>query len=461
MIKARFKNREKVFLMSLGCPKNQVDSEIMSASILQEGFSFVPDPSEADVILVNSCSFMEEAVEESLTILESLTSYRREGGCRCLVLAGCMVERYGNVLIRELPDTDLFVGMRAEKAMGSILDRYLKGQSERVLYLRPPAGTRKTTHRLAESRTPLDTWVYVKIAEGCSNHCSYCTLPDIRGPLKSRPPGEILREVENLARKGAEEIILVAQDVAAYGLDRRRGKTDPLARLLRKLDKIEEVRWIRLLYCHPAHVNDEIIGLMGEMEKICPYLDLPIQHVSGPVLKAMKRPYNENLLRKQVEKLRAARPDIALRTTAMVGFPGETKKDFNHLFHFLEDIRFHHLGVFCYSPEKGTEAAARKQTVSTGEKQKRFETLMELQAGISEEIQKQFVGTVQEVLVEGVHPDNPDWLKARTRYQAPEVDGTVILKKTDCNRAGIVSARIVEAQIYDLVGEIVPNSLCL
>ncbi len=448
------KTEETVFLLTLGCPKNQVDSEILSASLLREGFAFVADPSEADVIILNSCSFVTDAVEESVTTLESLAQYREEGRCRCLVLAGCLVERYGSSLPGLLPHTDLFLGVRAEEAAGALVSRHLKGNHPQRLILGPPPRGIKTGKGLAQDRSPLGVWTYVKIAEGCSNACSYCTLPSIRGPLKSRTRAGIVREVESLAEKGAVEINLVAQDVAAYGMDRKRGSVHPLVRLLEQLQRIEAVRWIRLLYCHPAHVDRGLLHLMAESEKICPYMDLPIQHVSTPVLKAMKRPYNEKTLRNLIENLRQARPDIALRTTVMVGFPGETSSDFKRLLSFLREIRFHHLGVFPYSPEQGTKAGRRKETVQDPEKQRRVQAVMELQAGISETIQKQYLGTEQDILVEGLHEEDPGLLRARTRYQAPEVDGIVVLSQGAVLLPGIYRARIVNTGTYDLEGEI-------
>jgi ribosomal protein S12 methylthiotransferase len=443
-----------VSIVSLGCSKNQVDSEIMSASLLREGFSFVSDPSEAEVILLNSCSFIREAVKESLTFLDALGQYKDQGTCRCLVLTGCLVERYGKELRRQLPYVDLFVGMRAEPEVGAILKRHLRDASSRSFFLRAPPNPGVKKRSSWQGRQALGVWAYVKIAEGCSNRCAYCTIPDIRGPLRSRKPEDIQGEVAHLAHEGVKEINLVAQDVAGYGREWKPRRKAPLPDLLRRLNRIEGIRWIRLLYCHPAHVDEALVGALGDLEKVCPYLDLPVQHVSKPVLHAMNRPYDIRRLRSLIRSLRKTRPDIALRTTLMVGFPGEKEKDVEQLLRFLEEIRFHHLGVFCYSPEPGTEAHERKETVPQKEKESRFQAVMDLQADISASIQQSYVGTLQTALVEGEHEEDPHMLQARTPYQAPEVDGMVVIPKDQPAGPGLATVRITGASTYDLYGEI-------
>jgi ribosomal protein S12 methylthiotransferase len=443
-----------VCLISLGCPKNQVDSEILSVGLLEEGFSFVPDPDQADVIVLATCSFIEEAVQESLEVLEQLADYRRHGRCRCLLLAGCLIQRYGRNLCSTLPHVDLFVGSEAIEGAGRILSHYLRGQTKQTFFTSPPFSRPKNASPMYEGRQALGPWAYVKIAEGCSNDCSYCTLPQIRGPLRSRPLDEIVSEVTHLAKQGVQEINLVAQDVTAYGRDWKPNPSGSLGTLLRRLDSVEGIQWIRLLYCHPAHLDEDTIRRIGDMEGICPYLDLPIQHVSRRILKAMGRPYDEEKLRGLIERVRSERPDVALRTTVMVGFPGETDRDVDQLLAFLRDIRFHHLGVFCYSPEEGTAACKRELSISHTEKHDRRDTVMALQAEISQTIQAGFVGTLQEVLVEGPHEENPLCLKGRTRYQAPEVDGCVIIPEGIPLDAGLATARIVRALTYDLEAEI-------
>jgi ribosomal protein S12 methylthiotransferase len=430
----------------------------MAASLLREGFCFASDPGEAEVIVLNTCAFIQEAVQESLDAVQKLLRHKRQGLCRCLVVAGCLVQRFKNELIRRLPEVDLFVGLPAMGRIGPILTRFLRQGGPGKLF---PSATRcqeaKTRISFHGERLVPGLSAYVKIAEGCSNHCSYCTLPQIRGPMRSRRPAEILDEVARLADHGVLEINLVAQDVAAYGRDRGSLTSLPLARLLRKIDRIRGVRWIRLLYCHPAHVDEELIRVMGDIEKICPYLDLPIQHVSKPVLKAMRRNYGCEDLLHLIDRLRRARPDLALRTTVMVGFPGEKKKDFEKLMRFLQEVRFHHVGAFCYSPEPQTAAYKIRPSVPPAQRRNRYRAVLELQSRISRELQREFVGTLQEVIVEGAQQETGRFFQARTRFQAPEVDGIVWIHRAGSTPTGLAQVRITGARTYDLVGRISSN----
>ena len=443
-----------VCVVSLGCPKNQVDAEMMSVSLARAGFSFVTDPAEAEVIIVNSCGFLQDAVRETLEVVEDLARHRHEGVCRCLVLAGCLVARYGAEQLADESPADLLMGLDEMDRAGPILTRRLRG-NQAELPTGPPepsgASPEVPPHEL---RAALGPWAYVKVSEGCGNACAYCTLPAIRGPLVSRSPQAILREVTRLAAQGVCEINLVAQDVTAFGRDVSDAACEPLVELLRSLERIDGIRWLRLLYCHPAHVTDGLVDHMERSDKLTPYLDIPIQHVSDPVLKAMNRSYDEKALRRLVDRIRRARPDVALRSTAMVGFPGETHEDFERLRGFLEEVRFHHLGVFRYSREPGTAAYPLGDTVSEAEKDERYDALMDLQARISEEIHRGYVGTVQEVLVEGYHEETSLLLRARSRYQAPEVDGIVIIQEGHCPQPGIMHAHITDAHVYDLVGRL-------
>ncbi len=446
--------RPTVCLISLGCPKSQVDSEILSVALRREGFRFAADPAEAEVIIVNTCGFIREAVEESLSVLRSLRPYRLEGGCRFLVAAGCLVQRYGRSLRRRLPEVDLFLGTEAVPEAGVILSRVLHARGRRVFFI-PPFAPAVDTGRLFEERPALGASAYLKIAEGCSNACAFCTLPRIRGPLRSRPEEEILTEAAHLCRQGVKELNLIAQDLTAYGRERGPRGRRALAGLLERMEEVEGVRWIRLLYCHPAHLDDALLDLFRKGRRLCPYLDLPIQHASTPLLRRMGRPYGEADLRSLVERLREARPDIALRTTVMVGFPGETEEDVERLLRFLEETRFHHLGVFCYSPERGTAAYRRRDSVPPAEKERRRDAVMELQAGISKGILRGLIGTEQEVLLEGPAEEDPAFLTARTAYQAPEVDGVVFVPAGDLvAEEGMATVRVTRAGVYDLEGEI-------
>lgn len=449
---------ERVCVITLGCAKNQVDAESMACSLLEAGFRFTSDPRQADVLILGTCSFIQDAVEESLAVARRLARFKRDRTCRTLVVSGCLVQRFGQSLLERLPEADLFTGISAAASMGPVLVRHLQAGSPRSLVLRPPPRVPKAHSAPSEQRLVQGSWAYVKIAEGCSNRCSYCTLPAIRGPLRSRPQAEILREVRRLAESGVVEVNLVAQDVAAYGLDRGNRSSVALARLLEGMQKVDPIRWIRLLYCHPAHVGKELIQAVARMEKICPYLDLPIQHASDRVLERMGRPYRRRDLLRLIERLREARPDIALRTTVMVGFPGETQRDFEALLRFLETVRFHHVGAFCFSPESGTPAACLAGRVAREESLRRRKEIFSVQASISKQTLGGYVGTVQEVLIEGRHGRTDRSLRGRIRYQAPEVDGVVLLPRVrTAPRSPFVQARIVRAGIHDLQGQILAD----
>ncbi len=445
-----------IYLVTFGCPKNEVDAEVFQVDLQEHGFSFVSDPSCADILLVNTCGFIQEAVQENIEAILELSRYKIAGSCRYLVVVGCLVQRYGSSLGQALPEVDLFVGTRACKRLGKILVDYLEGIISVKVLIDPPYASYHEHRRRFPRRCTGGVSAYLKISEGCSNRCAYCSIPFIRGPLVSRPEKEILEEAHFLAATGAVEISLIGQDVTSYGRDLPRRRRNALVRLLQKLDRIESLRWIRLLYCHPSTIPDALLELFETIDKLCPYLDMPIQHVSDHILKAMNRPYTEAYVRTIIGKLRAARPDIALRTTVMVGFPGESEADVEALLGFLKDIEFHHLGAFCYSAEEGTPAYSRTaDTVSPEEKQRRYRAVMELQASISQKKCHELVGTLQEVLVEGPHQETPLLLKARTKYQAPSVDGSVIINKGTIFRPGIAWAKITQAHVYDLVGELV------
>ena len=449
---------DKIHLVTLGCPKNEVDSEIMCASLQGEGFGCVRDPSLADVIILNTCGFIQEAVEESLDAVLELSKNKLSGRCRHLVMTGCMVQRYGHKLVHMLPEVDLLIGPKLACAVGVILAGHIKGGSLKRIFIEPAElHTLDSQPPMTSQRVSPGISAFLKVSEGCSNHCSYCTIPSIRGTLRSRPEKEILAEARVLVAGGTLELNLIAQDLTAYGHDRARDKRNALSRLLKKIARIEPLRWIRLLYCHPAHIEEGVIELFGEEEKLCPYVDIPLQHVSRTVLAAMKRPYSEDTLRRLIERLRAMRPDIALRTTVMVGYPGETEDDFQQLLGFLKDIGFHHVGAFCYSQEQGTQASHQANALPEAEKTRRYKAVMDLQAGISMEKTREMVGTLQEVLIEGHHDETPLLLQGRTRYQAPQVDGIVCINKGHIPRPGIALVRITDAHIYDLVGEIVPS----
>ncbi len=342
--------KETICLVSLGCPKNLVDSEVTLGLLSKQGYSFTTDPSTAEVIIVNTCSFIKDATQEAIETILRLTPYKKEGRCHLFIVSGCLPQRYGKALEKELPEVDLFVGTGSfQKIPQLILQRgkrksYLSGQT--FLY------NEKTPRILS---TPSFT-AYLKIAEGCSRSCTFCTVPKIRGPYRSRRISSILKEAERLVAQGVKELVLIAQDTTAYGQDLKDGTS--LERLLKALVRIAGLRWIRILYAYPklSHFTESLLELLSQEEKICPYLDLPIQHIDDEILRRMGRRSTKQEIRNLVEKLRTSVPGIALRTSLIVGFPGETEKQFKTLLRFVEEAQFDHLGAFQYSPEEGTPA---------------------------------------------------------------------------------------------------------
>jgi len=439
--------RETVCLVSLGCPKNLVDSEVILGLLSKEGHLLTTDPSKADIIIVNTCSFIQDAAREAIETVLRMASYKQEGRCRLLVVSGCLPQRYGEKLEEQLPEVDLFVGTGAFQD----LPRLLKGRPTRRSYLSGPAFlyNAKTSRVLS---TP-SHFAYVKIAEGCSKTCTFCTVPRIRGPYRSRGLRSVLSEARRLADRGVQELILVAQDTTAYGEDLRNGTN--LERLLKGLVGIEGLRWIRVLYSYPQadHFTDGLLERMAQEERICPYLDLPIQHIDDQILKKMGRRSKGGEIRNLLTKIRAFLPGVSLRSSLIVGFPGEKESQFRALLDFVEETRFDHLGAFKYSAEEGTPASRLPGQIPERVKEERLRTLMELQRGISLKKNREMVGRRVEVSV-GDSDDRKGTLRGRLQTQAPEIDGSVILKGK-ARPGQWVEARITRALPYDLVGRMV------
>jgi ribosomal protein S12 methylthiotransferase len=441
--------KETVRMISLGCPKNLVDSEVMLGLLQEKGW--IPlAKDEADVVIVNTCSFIREAQEESVETILAMAAAKKKGKCRRLVVTGCLPQRYGQELIEELPEVDLFLGTGEVHRIAELLEKSAKGELRQKQFIGPPRYL--YDHRTPRLFTTGPGSVYIKIAEGCSNYCSYCVIPKIRGDLRSRAISSILLEAEQAVLRGVKEINLIAQDVTAYGQDRGDG-TD-LVCLLRGLAKIEGLRWVRLLYAHPAHITPELIALIRAEKKICKYLDLPLQHVDDCILKAMNRPVSAREVCELLGRLREEIPGITLRTTLMVGFPGETEKRFQKLLNFVQEAQFDLLGVFRYSQEEGTAAAAMKGQVSDKIKARRYHQIMRLQKQVSRQKQKRQIGSRAEVLVERPGKSSHVLWEGRTQRQAPEVDGIIMLTKGSCWPGEIVEAQITGATSYDLYGEI-------
>lgn len=431
-----------IYLESLGCAKNQVDSEVILGRLARAGFPVSAQSSEAAIVLVNTCGFIEEAVREAIATILELACLKESGSCQHLVVCGCLPQRYGDELARELPEVDLFLGPgEIDRIDAHIAGLLTGGPARRVATRRLPYLMRSSDPRLLLAP---GASAYLKIAEGCSHHCTYCTIPSIRGPYRWRRPGSIVREAGVLARSGIRELVLVAQDTTAY---------PDLAGLLRRLVQIDGIEWVRLLYAHPATLDPEVLRVMADEEKVCSYLDLPLQHIAAPVLRRMARPLSAARTRALIGNLRARVPDVSLRTTFIVGFPGETERDFEELLEFAALVRFDHLGVFAYRAEAGTAAARMPGQVPEEIRQTRRDRLMRLQRPISRAAARARVGQTLTVLVDGLSSEERYPLQARTAFQAPEVDGVVLLQG-NAPVGSFRQVRIVRARTYDLVGNI-------
>ena len=435
-----------VCLVSLGCPKNLVDSEVTLGLLAKEGYLLTTDPARAEIVIVNTCAFIQDATKEAIETILGLTRYKREGRCKLLIVSGCLPQRYGKVLEKELPEVDLFIGTGTFQHLPQILR---EGWGKKTVLSKPTFLYDEKTPRILSTPPFI---AYLKIAEGCSNRCTFCTVPKIRGPYRSRRSRSVIEEAKSLADQGAQELILVAQDTTAYGHDLREGAN--LEKLLKGLVKVEGPRWIRLLYCYPrAHYfTDGLLELMAQEKKICPYLDLPIQHIDDGILKRMGRRSKEREVRDLLKKIRTLLPSVSLRSSLIIGFPGEGERQFKALLDFVEEVEFDHLGAFKYSPEEGTPASRLSHSIPESLKEDRLKTLMEIQKKISFKRYRQMVGKKVEVLVEGpCHPG--EILRGRLQTQAPEIDGCIFLKGK-AKPADWVEVRITQALPYDLVGVI-------
>ncbi|MCL6634165.1 MAG: 30S ribosomal protein S12 methylthiotransferase RimO [Peptococcaceae bacterium] len=440
----------KVGLVSLGCPKNLVDSEIMLGLLKDAGFIVTNRDQEADVLIVNTCSFINDAKEESIkTILE--LARRKEGGrCRALLVAGCLAQRYSEELLAEMPEIDGLIGTGSVSEILQVIRRVLAG--ERVSLVGAPGYLH--TARLPRIQATPSYTAYLKIAEGCDNRCSYCTIPAVRGPFRSREQGDILAEAAGLARRGVKELILVAQDTTRYGVDLY-GRA-ALTELVGRLAEVDGLIWLRLLYAYPALITDELIRLLATEKKLCRYLDIPLQHAADPVLLRMNRRGTGEEAVRLIEKLRSAVPGITLRTSFMVGFPGETEEDFRGLLDFMARVKFDRAGVFVYSREEGTAAAEMSGQVPEEVKLERRARAMALQQMISLEKNRERIGEVITVLVEGCRSRRRGMYSGRSEGDAPEIDGKVFFKSSVDLRAGdFVKVLVKGARAYDLTGELV------
>lgn len=438
-------------LVNLGCPKNLVDSEVI-LGLLQKDKNFIitDNLDQAEVMLINTCAFIREAKEESIDLILQLARLKEDNSGKKLIVIGCLVQRYLPQLLNDLPEVDLWVTLPEIPKLPRLIKNLLAGR-QREIPLPTPAHF-LYDHLTPRARITPDYYAYIKIAEGCSNICSYCAVPQIKGRYRSRPLASIIAEAGNLLSQGVKEINLIAQDTSSYGLDLPGKKTD-LAQLLRKLCQLENRYWLRILYLHPAHFTKELITEIAGQEKICKYIDLPLQHINDKILNLMGRKIDAAGIKQIIKNIRAQIPQVVLRTSFIVGFPGETEKEFGTLLSFMEETKFERLGIFIYSPEEGTTAIKMAGQVPEKRKQQRFQQAMELQQEIAREVNKKFIGQTLAVLVEGRQEEKPSVYLGRSYADAPEVDGLVYINSQRPLQPGeIVPVKITDTLEYDLVG---------
>jgi ribosomal protein S12 methylthiotransferase len=437
----------RVGLVSLGCPKNLVDSEVMLGRLQARGHQLVPDAADADVIVVNTCAFIDRAKQESIDTILEMAREKETGRARRLVVTGCLAQRYDQELRREIPEIDASLGT------GQVEDivRAVEGESTTVdLDVTP---TWVYDHVAPRVVTTAGHTAYLKISEGCDYTCSFCIIPTLRGKHRSRSPEDVVAEARALAERGVKELVLIAQDSTRYGLDR--GERDGLAPLLRALGRVDGVRWIRVMYAYPATMSDRILDAIAEVPQVVKYVDMPLQHASDAVLQRMKRPTGRGNLRGMVERVRQRVPGVAFRTSFIVGFPGETEAEFDELLGFVREAEFDHVGVFTFSDEEGTTSFDLAGRVAPAVKERRRKKVLAEQKRISTRRNRRRVGERLEALVEGFHEDSDLLLRGRLATQAPEIDGGVIINDGTAPAGTFVTCEVTEAHPYDLVARIV------
>lgn len=439
----------KIFILSFGCDKNLSDTEHMLGTLSKNGYTFTQDEAEADVIIINTCCFINDAKEESVNAILEMAEYKANGSCKALIVTGCLAERYREEISKEIPEVDAILGTASYDEIENAVKEALAGKKIEEY---------KPLDYIPEDKngrliTTGGHYAYLKIAEGCDKHCTYCIIPKIRGNYRSIPMERVLEEAKDMVEKGVSEIILVAQETTLYGKDLYGKKSLP--KLLHELNKIEDLKWIRLLYCYPEEIDDELIDAMVNEEKVCHYIDIPIQHGNDEILKRMGRRTDKNRLIEVITKLRERIPDIAIRTTLITGFPGETDEQHEDLMQFVNDMEFDRLGVFKYSCEEDTPASTFPNQVPEEVKEERFNALMELQQEIVFDNQEELVGKEIECIIEGKIADD-DVYVGRTYMDAPNIDGLIFINSDyDLMSGTFVKVRVTAAAEYDLIGEIV------
>lgn len=439
----------KLGMISLGCPKNLVDSEVMLGIIRERNFDITNDPAQADIIIVNTCGFIESAKEESINTILQMSDYKTDGACQYLIVTGCLSQRYAQELSENIPEVDAFVGTECFTDIAWILDQVMNGN--KVIHMHKNREEAEIHLRMLTTPAYM---AYLKIAEGCDNCCSYCIIPKLRGPYTSRPYEEVLSEAKELAKSGIKELIVVAQDTTRYGEDLYNKLMLP--QLLKDLNDIDGIEWIRVMYCYPNNFTDELIGAFATLDKVCKYVDIPLQHASNRLLSSMNRYDTKEEVEALLEKLRTRVPGIVIRTTFIVGFPGETEADFEELKEFVAKQKFENAGVFKYSQEEGTVAGSMPDQIEEEIKENRYHELMALQAEISEEIHQDLEGEELLVVIEGFDAENADLAVARSYREAPEIDGNIFVENAASLKVGdFVKVRIVQGFTYEMVAELV------
>ncbi len=416
------------YIETLGCPKNLVDSEVITSNIQDVGYKLVSNPKTAEVLIVNTCGFIQPAKEESIDVILDFVRFKKEGKCKKLIVVGCLVQRYKEELTKSIPEVDHFFGLDEISEINMIFNSENPFEEKRFIL------------------TPKH-YAYLRISDGCENFCSYCAIPFIRGPVRSKPINEIVDEAQQLVDQGVKEIIVIAQDIGNYGIDIY-GESR-LNDLLLALDKINDLSWLRLLYLNPQHITKELLFTIKKSKRICKYLDIPIQHISDNILKKMNRKTSKNDIIQALNMIHNLVPELSIRTTFIVGFPGETEKDFEELHDFVQKQKFDRLGAFKYYQENGTKAASLPDQVPEHIKQKRFEKLMKAQKAISQDRLENFIGKKLSVIVD--KKIKPKIYECRSEFDAPDIDGIVFLEKAEANVGDIIEVEIVDSLEYDLI----------
>lgn len=444
---------KSIYFTSLGCSKNLVDSQVMLGHLGLGGFNITTTPEQAEVIIVNTCSFIEASKMESIETILDLADFKNPdiGNCKALVMSGCMAQRYARELEAEMPEVDMFIGTGEYNKIVPLLKALEDGKLEKKSFVEIP----KFIHTEFDPRLNTSPFymAWLKISEGCNRNCTFCIIPTLRGKLRSRTVASLISETTKLVESGVKEINIISQDLSSYGVDLENG--DNLLELLKGLEEIKDLKWVRLFYYYPDEMSDDVIDFISKSQKICKYLDMPIQHFSTDVLKRMNRKISTEQMFAKIRRLKSIIPDIVLRTSVIVGFPGETEADFELLKSGISEMKFDHLGVFKYSDEEGTAAVNLKGKIDQETIDARFEEIYEIQKEIARENNQKYVGQIIEVLIEGAHEETDLLLQARHRGQAPDIDGKVIINDGFAEAGDIVQVEITEVLDYDLVGKIV------